>query len=100
MPATVKTANCPRCGRPVRLRRDGRVGRHWDSERKIRNRCPEGEFGRAPASPRRRVAVTVDVLIPAGMGASEYRMQAGAVLREHALDKDFFVIDLNVEEAS
>jgi hypothetical protein len=89
MPTTSVNASksyCPHCGRWTLLRVDGRPGRHFSSRGKHgRRRCPEGEPDAAPTHPRRRVTVTVNVLIPTAMTAHAYQTQAAAVLREHAL---------------
>lgn len=70
---------CPTCGRQVRIRKDGMVGRHTFTKHKERFECLEGPVELKPKG--RRVSVEIDVIAPAEWRDQELRKRAGEILR-------------------
>lgn len=101
-PRGTRTERCPRCGLSAPVKDDGTFGAHWSTKRKVRERfrCPEGGQP-APARevrPGRRVAVTVDVVLPHGWDVPRFKREAHQVLRAH-LD-EVFVVSAKVGEVA
>lgn len=72
---------------------DGTPGVHWATSARaaIRIRCSAGGVPAPPRTHRRRrVTVSVDVVLPAGWDMPRFKTEAAAVLRAH-LDGAFIV---------
>lgn len=96
--STSPYVRCPACNRQAYVRKDGTLGRHYAVESKHtgRYRCPNSNPRAIAPAGRKRVSVTVDVVIPAGWTKQRYRSELMRLLREHAVDA--FVVDAQVHE--
>lgn len=92
-----ESRRCPSCEKPVPVRVDGSLGRHFTSSGKDRQRCAAGEIGRRPTPSGRRLTVTVTAVVPYSVAAGEFRTLVADVIRERV---DAFVLDVGAAEGS